>query len=106
LLAGLPPLALALCANASHHCTGAGCTSWCVPACALGGVLAGLAVASAAHARGAGPLFWLSGSLVCLATGAMGCACVGMLGVLGLGVGYVGGVMPGLLRQLLKSPLG
>jgi hypothetical protein len=103
LSAGLPPLALALCANGMHHCSGVGCTTWCVPACTLGGVLAGLAVSSVANARRASLMFWLSASALTLSTGAMGCACVGYMGVIGLSVGYAAGMLPGLLRQVLSD---
>jgi hypothetical protein len=71
----------------------------CVPACSAGGVIAGLAVASVGNRRRAGAVFWLSASSLALLTGAMGCACVGYAGVVGLGVGFAAGVVPGLLRR-------
>lgn len=97
--AGLVPLVLALCANHLHACGAHGCTSLCVPACILGGVVAGLAVASVGNQRRAGIWFWLSASGLALLTGAMGCACVGYSGVVGLGIGFAAGVVPGLLRK-------
>jgi hypothetical protein len=98
-LAGLIPLALVLCANRLHGCVGDDCMMVCVPACVAGGVLAGLVVALVARRRRAPLAFWVSASGLTLLTGAMGCACVGFAGVLGLGVGYAAGVLPGLIRR-------
>jgi hypothetical protein len=97
--AGLVPLAFALCANHMHSCGPDGCGTLCVPACALGGVVAGLAVASVGNQRKAGVRFLVSASALALLTGAMGCACVGYSGVLGLAVGFGAGLVPGLLRR-------
>ena len=104
--AGIVPLVLAFCANYVHSCGMHGCSSWCVPACALGGVVAGLTVASFGNQRQAGPVFWLSASGLALLVGAMGCSCVGYSGVLGLGLGFAAGTVPGLLRRLAakKAP--
>lgn len=99
--AGLVPLALALCANHMHACSAEGCSSLCVPACALGGFVAGLAVASVGNRRRVGIWFWLSASSLALLTGAMGCACIGYSGVVGLSIGFGVGVVPGLLRKAL-----
>jgi len=71
----------------------------CVPVCSVGGLVAGLAVASIGNQRRAGVVFWLSASTLALLTGAMGCACVGYSGVAGLAVGFAAGVVPGLLRR-------
>ena len=97
--AGLVPLALALGASHIHGCGADSCASWCMPACTFGGVVAGLAVASVGNQRRAGVWFWVPASGLALLTGAMGCACIGYSGVIGLGVGYLAGVVPGLLRQ-------
>lgn len=97
--AGLVPLVLAICANHVHACGTDGCSSLCVPACALGGVVAGLAVASVGNQRRAGGRFWLSASALALLTGAMGCACVGYSGIVGLGIGFAAGTVPGLLHK-------
>jgi hypothetical protein len=62
----------------------------CIPACATGGVVAGLAVAGV----GASPKrhrFLIAASSVALLTGAMGCACVGHAGVAGLALGFGAG---------------
>jgi hypothetical protein len=97
--AGLVPLAIALCANRVHACGPDGCSSLCVPACTFGGMVAGLAVASIGNRRKAGVWFWLSASSLAILTGAMGCACIGYSGVVGLGIGFAAGVVPGLLRR-------
>jgi len=104
--AGLVPLTLALCANRFHNCGAESCASLCIPACVLGGVVAGLAVASVGNQRRAGAGFWLSASGVALLTGSMGCACVGYSGVVGLALGYTAGVVPGLMRRAFgeKAP--
>jgi hypothetical protein len=101
--AGLVPLVFALCANHVHVCGPEGCSTLCLPACALGGVVAGFAVASVGNKRRAGVWFWCSAAGLALLTGAMGCACIGYSGVLGLGVGFAAGVMPGLVRRALKQ---
>lgn len=98
-LAGFVPLVLALCTSHMHGCMGDGCMMMCVPACSVGGLVAGLAVASVGNQRRAGAVFWLSASGLALLTGAMGCACVGYSGVAGLAVGFAAGVVPGLLRR-------
>jgi hypothetical protein len=101
--AGLVPLVLALCANRMHLCGPDGCTSLCLPACALGGVVAGLTVAGVGNQRRAGVEFWLCASSLALLTGAMGCACIGYSGLIGLGLGFGAGVVPGLLRKGLAN---
>jgi len=98
-VAGLVPLALSLCANQIHHCGSDGCSSFCAPACTLGGVLAGLLVASIGRRRRADVWFWLPASGMALLTGSMGCTCVGYSGVLGLAFGFAVGLVPGVLGR-------
>jgi len=85
LKAGLAPLAFAHAAQAfGHVCTPSGCTTLCVPACAAGGVVAGLAVEWLAR-RGPRPgLTRGLGLGVAFLTGALGCSCVGASGMLAL----------------------
>jgi hypothetical protein len=102
--AGLVPLALGLCAvRMGHACTGDGCMMLCVPACTVGGLIAGLSVAAVGLARRGGTAFWFSASGVALLTGSMGCSCVGLSGVLGLALGFLLGTMPGLVRRLFAG---
>jgi len=87
--AGLVPLVFALCApHVGHICTGDRCMMFCVPACTVGGALAGLAIGIVVHRQGLGGAALVAASLVALATGAMGCACVGFAGVAGLALGF------------------
>lgn len=100
---GVLPLTTALCANYSHHaCMGSSCTSLCVPACAAGGLVAGIGVALLGRRQPGRFGFWLAGSALALSTGAMGCACIGYSGVVGLAGGYVIGLVPMVLTELLK----
>lgn len=96
--AGMIPLICSLCANNLHSCGHGGCTSFCVPACTIGGAVAGLAVAAVGSRRKAGLWFWVSASALALLTGSMGCSCVGYSGIIGLAVGFGAGAVPGLVR--------
>lgn len=97
--AGMIPLLLALGANSwGHICTGSGCTSVCVPACVCGGLLAGLLVAAVGRRGKHGAGFWCAASAVALFTGAMGCACIGYSGVVGLVLGFLLGLLPTIAR--------
>jgi hypothetical protein len=105
LAAGLIPLGLAICArHVGHACVGDCCMVLCVPACTVGGLIAGASVAIGAMRRDLGFGFWLAASIVALLTGAMGCACAGYSGVVGLALGYAVGVGPALAhRHLLRK---
>lgn len=105
-LTGLVPLGLALAANWGHGCAGDHCSTLCVPACAAGGLAAGAVVSTLSHRRKHGWGFWLSASVVSLLTGAMGCACVGYSGVIGLLAGFAAGVAPQAARKLLAPSAG
>jgi hypothetical protein len=102
--AGSVPLVLVLCARHFGTCTGMSCTTLCMQACAVGGILAGLAIASVGNARGSGPGFWLAASALAILTGAMACACLGISGVAGLALGYGAGLVPALLRRVFARP--
>lgn len=104
LLAGLIPLACALMANRGHVCAGGHCSTWCLPACITGGIVAGLVVSWIATSRGLDWRFWLGASAISVLTGAMGCACIGYSGVIGLGAGFLGGAVPLLVRRMLGRP--
>ncbi len=100
-IAGLVPLTLAFCAKSyGHVCTGSACVSLCVPACVLGGMLAGSVITFVARRRSAPDssrtTFFLAASAVALLTGALGCSCVGFGGVIGL----FGGLAVPFLAQL------
>lgn len=103
LLAGMIPLLFALMANRGHACGGDHCSTWCLPACVAGGIVAGLVVSWVAHSRGLGWRFWAGASAISFLTGAMGCSCIGYSGVVGLGVGFVAGALPWVARRLMKG---
>jgi hypothetical protein len=88
LKAGFVPLVLSHGANLyGHICTAEGCTSLCVPACILGGVVAGVIVARGA-ARAVAPVQVLaSAGVIAVLTGAFGCACIGFGGMAGMVLG-------------------
>ncbi|MCA9612533.1 MAG: hypothetical protein R3B99_23365 [Polyangiales bacterium] len=99
MLAGIVPLALSLAANHWHACGPHGCAShgWssvCAPACAVGGLVAGLAVGASASRSQAPASFWIGASSLAWGVGALGCACVGASGVIGLAIGLLAGVVP------------
>lgn len=95
---GLLPLALALCANQTGHtCMGGQCMTMCMPACLIGGMGAGIGVSLIGVRRKQGAAYWLGATALTLLTGAMGCSCVGYVGVGGMAVGYGAGLLPAIL---------
>jgi hypothetical protein len=94
-LVGLLPLAAATCAARMAHAPGAvDCLALCVGVCAAGGAMAGLAVGTWALRRAASPSTWVTASGAALLTGAMGCVCVGAMGVAALGLGFLAAGAP------------
>ncbi len=90
LKAGVVPLALAHASKLwGHVCTPAGCTTLCVPACATGGLLAGLLVERWARRSPRPGVTRALGAAVCLLTGGLGCSCVGYAGLAGMVMGLV-----------------
>jgi hypothetical protein len=101
---GLFPLALALCANhLGHACMGDHCMMLCMPACALGGLGAGVGVSVFGMRWKQSWPFWAGTTVLTLLTGAMGCSCVGYGGVAGLAAGYGVGLLSGIVRRRLSS---
>ncbi len=89
-VAGLVPLAFALGARSyGHVCMPDRCVSLCIPACALGGVLAGVIIARTAGSCASRVSFVVGANAIALLVGALGCSCVGYGGVVGLGVGLL-----------------
>jgi hypothetical protein len=102
--AGFVPLVLALCANhVGHACMGDRCMALCVPLCATGGAVAGFAVAAVGIRRRSGIGFWLAASALALLTGAMGCSGVGYAGLVGLALGFGGGVAFRFIGRLVAK---
>ena len=101
LLLGLVPFA---CARAAQHvpasmghlCTGSACVSWCIPMCVGGGFLAGALIGRVARRSSAPLAFAVAAGALAALTGALGCACVGLSGVVGGVVGIGSGLLPTL----------
>ncbi len=89
LKAGLFPLVLSHAANLyGHVCIpGRGCSSLCIPACSVGGLVAGFLIERVAFSASRPWLIRLVGATVGFLTGALGCACVGSAGLIGLVAG-------------------
>lgn len=94
-VAGGIPLVLSLWANQTHGCCasnavacGPTTVSMCVVACSAGGLLAGGLVALIGKRLQLGPWYWRAAASMSLLVGAMGCACIGYTGVIGMAVGY------------------
>lgn len=105
LLAGLVPLWLALCARHwGHMCTDIECMVICLPVCAVGGVLAGLAVSWYGAFRTRTTWFWVSASSMTMLTAAVGATCAGYRGVLGVAGGYALGIAAGFIFARLRGP--
>lgn len=108
-LAGVAPFALALGARAyGHVCTGSQCVSLCIPACTVGGALAGFYVARTARKQSSPLLFLVGASALATLVGCLGCSCVGLGGVGGLAAGLLVTSLPqwiGALRRESSAPL-
>jgi hypothetical protein len=90
LLLGVLPLSAALLAGVmGHACTPSGCVSLCAPFCAVGGTLAGLLLCRMTLSSSRPRTAWLSGALLIVTTGSIGCACVGTAGVVGMSTGLL-----------------
>jgi len=95
---GLLPLAAGVVAKLHGHvCMGFACYTSCMLFCVGGGVIAGLLTARLA-ARSKSPLaVFLSGASMALFTGAIGGGCVGLHGIVGMGLGIAVGIVPMML---------
>jgi hypothetical protein len=99
--AGAIPFVFAHVARASEHCGACGeCTSFCLPACVLGGIAAGLLIAHFAKPSRPARVSWVSAGIVASLTGALGCACIGVGGILALLGGLLLGAAPLALRPM------
>jgi hypothetical protein len=80
-----------------HVCMGFACYGVCLPLCIGGGVLAGIFIARVA-ARSENPVaVFFSAAATALFTGAIGSSCVGVHGVIGMGLGLGLGYAPMLV---------
>ncbi len=101
LLLGLVPFACAraaqhIPASMGHLCTGSACVSWCIPMCVGGGLVAGAVLGRLARRTSTPIAFALGAGALAALTGALGCACVGLSGVVGGVVGLGSGLLPTL----------
>jgi hypothetical protein len=92
---GLLPLSAGVIAKLHGHvCMGLACYGVCLPLCIGGGILAGLLIARVA-ARSENPVaVFFSAAATALFTGAIGSSCVGIHGVIGMGLGLALGFAP------------
>lgn len=102
LLSGLLPLAFAIIANRGHFCASGHCSTYCLPACTAGGVLAGVIVSTLAHRRRLGLSFFAAATAISMLTGAMGCSCAGASGIVGMAAGFAVGMIPQGVRAVLR----
>jgi hypothetical protein len=72
-----------------HVCVAGACVSWCMPACAVTGLVVGVAFARRADRDRDPLLFFVAGFPLILATGALGCRCLGYGSVAGLALGML-----------------
>lgn len=81
-----------------HVCIPGGCVSWCMPACAVTGLVVGVAFARRAE-RDRDPLvFFVAGFPLIVATGALGCRCLGYGSIAGLALGMLLVSLPAIPR--------
>lgn len=81
-----------------HVCIPGGCVSWCMPACAATGLVVGVAFARRAE-RDRDPLvFFVAGFPLIVATGALGCRCIGYGSIVGLALGMLLVTLPAIPR--------
>lgn len=102
-IAGLAPFTLAYAASVMSGCGTAGCSTSCMIACTIGGFAAGLSVAAVGRALKARPTFWIASAGVAGLVGMMGCACVGISELVGLGAGIALGFLPSGMRRLFAA---
>jgi hypothetical protein len=81
-----------------HVCVAGACVSWCMPACAATGLLIGVAFARRAERDRDPLLFFVSGFPLIVATGALGCRCLGYGSVAGLALGMLLVSLPAIPR--------
>jgi len=98
LVAGAAPLGMPLLmATVGHACFGPACMSLCLPACVVGGAVAGVVIAKSAARRDPDPRFLAAAIAVAALTGALGCTIAGVAGVLGMLGGTVAAGAPVLV---------
>lgn len=98
LVAGAAPLVMPLLmATVGHACFGPACLALCLPACVVGGAVAGVVIARSAARQEPDPPFVAAAVAVAALTGALGCTIAGVAGVLGMLAGTVAAGTPVLV---------
>ena len=106
-VAGLVPFALAHAAQAyGHVCTGSACYSVCMPACAVGGVVAGLFIWRVVRRRYSARPSWIAAGLFASLVGSLGCSCAGNHGVMALVAGMGATLLVPVLRGDFREGRG
>ena len=77
-----------------HFCFGAACMSYCLPACVLGGAIAGAVIGSAARRREREAPFFVAALAIASLMGALGCTLSGLMGVGGMVAGALAAGTP------------
>lgn len=99
LAAGAIPLAFGVCMQGYQVlCRSPSLMPGCTAVCGTGGFIAGLVIAWSAQRREANSVFALSAGAVALLMGALGCACAGAGGLVGLAVGIALPIVVGQLQ--------
>ncbi|GAC1356683.1 MAG: hypothetical protein NVSMB47_10080 [Polyangiales bacterium] len=99
----IPFVAMHVARASGHVCNGAMCFSACLPATFAGAAIAGLVSAQRARRSGAPLASWGSAGFIAVLTGALGCACIGLGGVVGLVAGLLVGSVPMVLRPAVAG---
>jgi hypothetical protein len=101
-LAGVVPfLAMVTLRGSMGAMSGASCVAHCVPASALSGLVAGVAIGTFAARAGSPARAWLSAGITATLVGALACACMGVSGLVGLALGLLAGSAPLAIRAQL-----
>lgn len=87
-----------------HVCIPGGCVAWCMPACAATGLLVGVAFARRAERDRDPLLFFVAGFPLIVATGALGCRCIGYGSIVGLALGMLLVSLPAIPRWVSARP--
>lgn len=102
--AGLVPLTLTHIANGlSPGCGSGQCTSYCMHACVVGGVLGGLLLVRFARRDPSKLALWGWAGPLTLMTGVLGCGCVGFTGALAIVGAVVAVSAPSIVRWARAS---
>jgi hypothetical protein len=103
LLALVPFAVVRIAESAGHVCLGESCVSWCLPACAFGGLLGGVGVGVVGARDEDRAGFVLAAATLAILGGALGCVCAGGAGMSGVALGTVLGLAPSLALALRRA---